>query len=135
VVRLWLYLIVQNTQIETDIFDSPASPTSHSQSLSYPSSLWSDLPDLEDVSDSEDEDDSDEGDDACDADIQGNIDITDDDYAFGTNARPQDYETGFDFHGVDPISGLPASVTIEEDFDAAVYEAGEKLYVYDWNYY
>jgi hypothetical protein len=49
--------------------------------------------------------------------------LTDDDLAFGISAALTDY-TKIGQDGFDVVTGLPASETIQEDFDAEVHAAG-----------
>jgi hypothetical protein len=54
--------------------------------------------------------------------VQGLAKFGDDDFAFGTSVS-----SGLNGEGVDISSGLPASVTVDEDFDAEVHKAGTSI--------
>jgi hypothetical protein len=61
-------------------------------------------------------------------DIMADDQFTEEDYTvFGLDACDMDINSGLDTNGVDLQSSLPAAITIEEDFDAEVHEAGKLL--------
>jgi hypothetical protein len=104
--------------VRLDLFESSAP----SPSFIHP---WTDMPALDDVSDLDEEDEP-SGSDAGRAvtpedDIDGDLEAS----AFGVDANDLDLVSGLADDGIDVISGLSASTTIEEDFEMDVHDAGE----------